>query len=184
MNNLNDYTNKTKGVIHLLATSLCDRDCQYCCNKSYNLEDIPYVTQEELLNAHTICITGGEPCLFSDPYAIANYYKNKYSNIKDIYLYANAEAYGQYLEKEAVVYTFGGAAVAKQTSITGLSLPIKNRADLDVLIKLYTTENQRQPWVGKSNQLYNFLPKIFNNKKINSDLYKKVQKDFTIITRK
>lgn len=183
MNNLNEYTNKTKGVIHLLVTSLCDRDCLYCCNKSYNLDDIPYVTQKELLNAHTLCITGGEPCLFSDPYAIANYYKNKYSNIKDIYLYANAEAYRQYLEKEVVVY-MSARALAKQSPITGLSLSIKNKADLDALVMLYTTENQWQPWVGKSNRLYNFLPEIFNDKKISSDVYKAIQKDFTIITRK
>ena len=43
---LNDRTDKTKGIIHLMVTSLCDRNCPYCCNKQYDLNDIPYVTDE------------------------------------------------------------------------------------------------------------------------------------------
>lgn len=31
--NLNSRTEKTKKVMHLMVTSLCDRDCKYCCNK-------------------------------------------------------------------------------------------------------------------------------------------------------
>ena len=46
--NLNPRTEKTKKVMHLMVTSLCDRDCKYCCNKQYDLNSIPYATDEEL----------------------------------------------------------------------------------------------------------------------------------------
>ena len=50
-----------------MVTSLCNRDCKYCCNKQYDLNDIPYVTDEELREAETLCITGGEPFAFTKP---------------------------------------------------------------------------------------------------------------------
>ena len=59
---LNEYNEKTKGIIHLLVTSLCNRICEFCCNKQYDLNSIPYVTDEELKNCHTLCLTG---CLFA-----------------------------------------------------------------------------------------------------------------------
>ena len=40
---LNERNEKTKNVIHLLVTARCDRDCPYCCNKQYDIKDIPVV---------------------------------------------------------------------------------------------------------------------------------------------
>lgn len=51
--NLNPRTEKTKKVMHLMVTSLCDRDCKYCCNKQYDLNSIPYATDEELRGVET-----------------------------------------------------------------------------------------------------------------------------------
>ena len=58
---LNERNENTKGVIHLLTTTLCNRDCKYCCNKQYDMNEILYVTDSELREAHTLCLTGGEP---------------------------------------------------------------------------------------------------------------------------
>lgn len=52
--NLNPRTEKTKKVMHLMVTSLCDRDCKYCCNKQYDLNSIPYATDEELREVETL----------------------------------------------------------------------------------------------------------------------------------
>ncbi len=87
---LNEKNDKTKKVIHLLVTSLCDRNCKYCCNKQYDLNDIPQVTEEELSECETVCLTGGEPFAYTQPYAIAHHLKNKYPNIKKVYVYTNA----------------------------------------------------------------------------------------------
>ena len=86
MTKLNPKNDKTKEVIHLLVTSLCNRDCKYCCNKQYDLAQIPYVTEEELNDCKTLCLTGGEPFLYTDPCEIAYYYKQRFNNIKNIYM--------------------------------------------------------------------------------------------------
>ena len=69
---LNERNENTKGIIHLLTTTLCNRDCKYCCNKQYDMNEILYVTDSELREAHTLCLTGGEPFLYTDPCALQN----------------------------------------------------------------------------------------------------------------
>ncbi len=61
MAELNPKTDATKKVIHLMVTPLCNRNCRYCCNKQYDINDISYVTDEELREAEVLCLTGGEP---------------------------------------------------------------------------------------------------------------------------
>ena len=87
---LNPRTDKTKKVMHLMVTSLCDRDCKYCCNKQYDLNSIPYATDEELRGVETLCLTGGEPFTYTKPNAIAYHYKHKYPNIMRVIVYTNA----------------------------------------------------------------------------------------------
>ena len=105
-------------VIHIMVTSLCNRDCKYCCNKQYNLNDIPYVTDDELKEADTICLTGGEPFAFSNPNSIALWYKKRYPNIKNIYAYSNATELLQYLADDRSV-----------DYLDGVTVSIKNRSD-------------------------------------------------------
>lgn len=91
MGRLNEWNEKTQGIIHLMVTSICDRDCPLCCNKQYDLNtEVPQVTDEELLKAHTIYITGGEPFTFSNPNNIARYLKSRYPNIKTVRVYTGA----------------------------------------------------------------------------------------------
>lgn len=123
MAKLNDRTDKTKGVIHLMVTSLCDRNCPHCCNKQYDLNEIPYVTNEEFKEAHTVFITGGEPFKYSNPVEIANSLKDKYKNIKSVYVYTNA--------KEFVIWAINNNNLSKlkHSCINGLNISIKNKDD-------------------------------------------------------
>ncbi len=123
MAKLNEYNDQTKGKIHLMVTTLCDRDCKYCCNKQYNLDTIPTVTPEELAACHTVYITGGEPFLFSNPVEIAVFLKSKYHNIKTIRVYTNASAVAKYID------WYDGEYINKFESIDGLSVSIKNKED-------------------------------------------------------
>lgn len=118
---LNEKSSKTEKVIHLLVTSLCKRDCKYCCNKQYDLNDVPYVTKEELRNCNTLCITGGEPFAFTNPDDIAFYYRQKYSNIKKVYVYTNAVELVWYLAHH---YNYDVL-----WSIDGINVSIKTEAD-------------------------------------------------------
>ena len=133
-----------------MVTTLCNRKCKHCCNNQYDLNDIPYVTDEELREAHTICITGGEPFMFSDPCAFARYYKYKYPNIQRVFVYTNALELGDYLQ-----------AGRKLTYLDGLTISIKNNVDkiaFDALIA-----NNADVLALNSNVLYAFN-KLYPNK--------------------
>lgn len=115
---LNERNEKNKGVIHLLVTTICNRKCKYCCNNQYDLNSIPYVTDDELREAHTLCITGGEPFLFSNPSSIALHYKRLFQNIENVYVYTNAME---------LVYFASNAH--NFLGIDGLNISIKTKAD-------------------------------------------------------
>lgn len=103
---LNEYTSETARNIHLLTTSLCYRNCPYCCNKQYDLSTIPQVSNEELCLAENIFLTGGEPFTFSQPAEIADYLKYKYKNIKKVIVYTNAYELYYYLAKGGYIMVY------------------------------------------------------------------------------
>lgn len=158
MSKLNDKNDRTEKIIHLLVTSLCNRNCKHCCNKQYDLNDIPYVTDEELKNAHTLCLTGGEPFLFCDPCAITHYYKRKYPNIKNVYVYTNATEFASWLGRNCIY------------GIDGVNVSIKTKEDATMFDMVIA--NNDSVMELSSNLLY-----VFNN------LYDKEPKGFTVIKR-
>lgn len=131
MAKLNEKNENTEKVIHIMVTSLCNRKCPDCCNNQYDLNDIPYVTDEELKRADTICITGGEPFAYSNPCEIAFLYKTKYPNIKKIYVYTNALELANYLHDGGTIY-----------SIDGLTISIKNEID-SLYFKRFLYNNEK-----------------------------------------
>ena len=100
---------------HILVTSLCDRDCKYCCNKQYDLNSIPYITDEELRRMKRIYLTGGEPFKYANPCAIATMLKSKYKNIESVIVYANAKELANYLLFEVSIYGIDGVTVSVKT---------------------------------------------------------------------
>ena len=116
---LNEKNSTTEKVIHIMITSLCDRNCPHCCNNQYDLNSIPYVTQEELSKADTICLTGGEPFIYSNPCEIASKLKGDFPNIKNVYVYSNAYELMLYMSK--MKYPFH--------SIDGITVSIKDHLD-------------------------------------------------------
>lgn len=151
---LNEKTDKTEKIIHIMVTSLCKRNCKYCCNNSYNLNSIPYVTDEELKNCHTVCLTGGEPFAFLNPDEIAFYYKSKYPNIKQIYTYSNALELLQYLNKYNIQYF---------QSIDGLTISIKNKKDLEAFEVLINYPIIKQLTKNRLYIFNNLIPKAIGN---------------------
>ena len=87
-------SNARNKVIYLITTSLCLRD-----NRQHDFNGIPYVTEKELSSAEAVYITGGEPVLFSDPNNIASYLKNRYKNIRKVYLCANVTETNMFLNR-------------------------------------------------------------------------------------
>lgn len=83
------------------------------------MDDVPYITEEEYRNAHTILLTGGEPVIFTNPSFIAKHIKENYPNVERVYVYANAKELDCYIK-------CGG----ELDGIDGLSISIKNESDL------------------------------------------------------
>lgn len=149
---LNEKNENTEKVIHLLVTTLCDRNCKYCCNKQYSFDEIPTVTDEELRNAEIICLTGGEPFKYSAPNEIAEKLKRDYKNIKAVYVYTNAVELGQYIVEKDSDGQFN--------YIDGVNVSIKCKADADAFLDYIV--NVKAIKKMKSNLLYvfdNLLPK-------------------------
>lgn len=74
--------------LRLLVTKKCNRSCEGCCNKEWDLNSLPTLpmTEEFLSQFEIIMLTGGEPMLFKDELlAVVKDIKSK-SKAK-IYLY-------------------------------------------------------------------------------------------------
>lgn len=140
---LNEKNESTVKNIHLMVTSLCNKDCPHCCNKQYDLGTIPQVTDEELRSAENIFLTGGEPFVYSRPNEIAEYLKKRYPNIQKVIVYSGMPEAWEYL-------LFGEAS----DYIDGITVSIKERKDLycfkDIVPLLKNNPNY------KSNRVYCF----------------------------
>lgn len=96
---LNEWNDQTKKTVHIMTTNLCDRDCPHCCNKQYNVKDIPVVTDKELDQVEDVFITGGEPFAYGpDPCELAVELIKDYENIKRVMAYTNAHELYNYLD--------------------------------------------------------------------------------------
>jgi organic radical activating enzyme len=71
--------------LRLLMTAQCNRDCEGCCNKDWDLEELPIWDSD--VEYDIVLITGGEPMLFPRNVSrIANHIKTKTPKTK-VYLY-------------------------------------------------------------------------------------------------
>lgn len=149
MAHLNEKNEITEKVIHLLITTKCNRDCKYCCNKQYNIDEIPVVTREELLKAETLCLTGGEPFSFTKPNQLARTYKTKYPNIQKVFVYTSAKELAEYIEESGEL-----------SYINGLTISIKDKADLEAFEKIKNNRcvTGNLPQRRKKNRIY-----VYNN---------------------
>lgn len=81
-------------IMHLMILSKCDHSCKLCCNKLYDIDEIPVATVEELKTVHTVCITGGEPFMSNiNINQLAMSLKDQYPNVKNVYVYTSGDAF-------------------------------------------------------------------------------------------
>lgn len=122
MSKLNEKNSRTKKIIHLMITDKCDRNCPYCCNNQYSLDDIEEVTDEELRDAEMIFLTGGEPFQYHNPVVVASFIKSRFGFKKKVMAYTNAFELGVWLAQH---YSLCHQLFA----LDGLTISIKNRYD-------------------------------------------------------
>lgn len=134
-------------VLHLLVTPLCDRNCEHCCNKQYDLNTIPIVTPEELSNCTDVFLTGGEPFVYANPNNIAGYLKSEYPNIECVGVYTNAGPLHGYMVGDG-----------RLSCIDTLSVSIKTPADLFLFQRMLSVPGMATHinWMTHHNRLYVF----------------------------
>lgn len=155
-------------VMHLMVLSRCDHNCELCCNKLYNIEEIPVATVQELKTIHTLCITGGEPFLVEYLSKFAKGIKKQYPNIKHLYVYTSGGAilsssYSPLIEVGSV---FDGINFAPKTKKDWVALKIMAATNLLLKHKissipqnrLYVFKDQKEVFEN----MYNDLPKKLN----------------------
>lgn len=84
-------------IIHLYTINECGKKCRMCCNKLYDIDALPVVTVAELKSANTVCLTGGDPFLYSELYKFIDRLRGQYPNIKNLYAYTSGHALYNYL---------------------------------------------------------------------------------------
>lgn len=78
-------------IYHLYIKKECDHRCPLCCNRLYDMDKLPVITVEDLKQAHTVCLTGGEP-FRAAPGALLSLLRrmrSQYENIKKVYIYSS-----------------------------------------------------------------------------------------------
>ena len=110
-------------TLHLVVTTLCNRNCKFCCNNQYDIANLEYATDDDFKWCEMLCLTGGEPFFFFFPVNLATRYKALYSNIKSVIVYVNAVELGNYiLDDHRNMFD----------NLDGINVSIKNATDLDM----------------------------------------------------
>ena len=178
---LNEKTEETKKKIHLVIGEKCIRNCPLCCNKQYDMNSIETVTDLEYSEAEEIFITGGEPFICDDVPFIAQQIKEKYPNIKKVYVYTNAFELGWFMR--AWEYSGHENRFNLLHGLDGFTVSIKNEIDKYV----FETYLNGHPDIYRGGHMSNYLYvfKGFEDTKCYDYWVKKVrewQTDFTPAT--
>ena len=110
-------------IYHLYITHKCGHNCPLCCNRLYDIDKLPVITVEDLKQAHTVCLTGGDPfyLLREELISIVDRLRIHYKNIQKIYIYTS----GKMLWIEGA-YSHWHELMA---SISGINIAPKDYAD-------------------------------------------------------
>lgn len=159
-------------IVHLYIINECGKKCPMCCNKFYDMDKVPTVTADELKSADTVCLTGGDPFLYSNLQTFIDRLRKQYPNIKNLYAYTSGGALYHYLNLNWAYFS----------KLDGVSIAPKDVDDWMALKNIL--QNYRYNIcisAMKSNRLM-----VFDNQRTN---FEKFRKDielsmFTILGRK
>ena len=169
-----------KQIYHLFIIRECEHKCALCCNRLYDIDQLPVITVNELKNADTVCLTGGEPFLLPNRSLIdlCLGIRKQYPNIQHLYIYTSGGRLHLFSDREWE-YLF--------QYIDGINIAPKSPYEYHLLANLLDIQ---QPYASefteyarqneKSNRLYVF-PDLW-------DEYEKIKKllpsTFQVIGRK
>lgn len=154
-------------VYHIVIKKECAHKCPLCCNRLYDLDKLPTITGDQLREAHTVCLTGGEPFMMDSWNLIhlCRGIRKQYPNIQKLYIYSSG-------------YGFGNISLDHWlkliNSIDGLNVSPKNEYEWEVLRRLHKQHYWAEYMSDKrlNNRLY-----VFDDQWSQYELF---QKDFTL----
>lgn len=145
-------------ILHLFITNNCRHNCELCCNKFYNIQEIPIASVELLKSVSTVCLTGGEP-FWIKPEILAYFIiklRTQYQNIENLYIYTSGKELGENLGKVMnIVLNAESPWITKSFQIDGITVGPKDFEDWNGLIKAMK-EVQYFFSSARSNRLYVF----------------------------
>lgn len=122
-------------IAHLYILNTCGHNCPLCCNKLYDINKLPCITNEILSQVHTICLTGGDPFYIND--IILNEFtyriRMQFHNIKNIYIYTSGTYLRFHLDN-----VFSSGTCKFYSSINGITISPKNDQDWHNLQYIFT----------------------------------------------
>ena len=145
-------------VFHILITKECTHKCPLCCNRLYDLDNLPTVTGEMLRTAHTVCLTGGEPFLLDSVELIdlCKGIRKQYPNIQKLYIYTSGTGFAGFTKSQWIqLFQY----------IDGINIAPKNRYEWAVLMQQFQMNNywfELTSHPAFSNRLYLFEDQLEN----------------------
>lgn len=131
------------------------------------MDELPVITPEMLRNAHTVCLTGGEPFLVN-PDTLIDFCRNirtQYPLIEKLYIYTSGTALRYYMDSELdVLFSY----------VDGINISPKSKYDWTQFVRMST---EIMPRIAKrhdetSNRLYVFKEQKSNFRKFKKDISK------------
>ena len=165
-------------ILHLFITNKCRHDCEFCCNKLYDIEKIPVVTVELLKSVQTVCLTGGEPFGINtdELCAFILRLRKQYPNIDNLYIYTSGcEAS---FRIKHIYY------MVERKAINGINIAPKDHRDwagfariIDYTPSVFVENSSNRLYVFKEQQEY--FNSNYNLSNINIDvIYRQWDKTF------
>ncbi len=122
------------------------------------MDELPVITPEMLRNAHTVCLTGGEPFLIP-PRTLVNFCRHireQYPNIQRLYIYTSGTGILQFSTSEfKVLFDYiDGLDIAPKTE---REWRMFQRVNINIIPCIYTPKRRNKPI---SNRLYVFKEQL------------------------
>ena len=136
-------------ILHLFIAKECRHDCPLCCNKLYNIDEIPVVTVERLKSVETVCLTGGEPfgVNLNELVPFIRNLRRQFPNIRNLYVYTSGFELRKHVDDVLYNLKFDGL-------INGINIAPKDPLDWQCFSEI--VYNRPHLFAGLSNRLYVF----------------------------
>jgi len=130
--------------LRLLVTKTCNRKCEGCCNKQFDLDAVPKINAANAAKYELVMLTGGEPMLYTTILTYLIKYIKAVHNKPKVYVYtAKCDDLQEFLKVLRIA--------------DGITLTLHERDDVAPFLKLADTLTSYPNLVeGKSMRLHIF----------------------------